>query len=217
MKNMLDYDHPFRESGILRLCGIDEAGRGPLAGPVVAAAVVFPPGTEMPEVNDSKKLSPGKRMQLEAQIKKYASDFGIGEASGAEIDRLNIVQATFLAMNRAVDNLNREPDYILVDGNQFPAMLYRSSGKTLSGKAVIKGDGRSLSIAAASILAKVHRDRYMERIALEYPGYGFERHKGYGTEEHRRKIRELGPLPEHRKSFITSYAGEQLNLTDLKK
>ncbi len=182
------------------LCGIDEAGRGPLAGPVVAAALILPVGIQIDTINDSKKLSEKKRRQLDAQIREQALSFGIGLADEQEIENLNILQATFLAMKRAVDALAVKPGYLLVDGRDFPRFIYK--GQPLHGEALIKGDSKSAVIAGASILAKVYRDALMLRYADKFPGYGFERHKGYGTKAHREKILELGPCPIHRKTFL---------------
>lgn len=182
------------------LAGVDEAGRGPLAGPVVAAVVVLPAGEVIDGLNDSKKLSAALRDKLDVQIRARAAGFGIGIAGVDEIDRLNILQATFLAMQRAIDQLAQFPEFLLVDGRDFPRFF--KNGKLLNGKAVIKGDARSAVIAAASILAKVHRDKLMENLAAKYPQYGFEKHKGYGTAEHREKILQFGPCPAHRSKFL---------------
>jgi ribonuclease HII len=204
---LFQFEEQIRRQNIRFLCGIDEAGRGALAGPVVAAAVMLPPGTEIAGVNDSKQLSAAERERLYPIITAQASGFGIGLADPAEIDRLNILQATFLAMKRAVDQLDTVPQYILVDGRDFPVFTYQSSVERLPGRAVIKGDGKSLSIAAASILAKVYRDRMMRGYHAQYPQFGFDRHKGYGTEQHRRIISEQGACPLHRRSFIRKITG----------
>jgi len=198
----LTFDAPFYQQGLRFLCGIDEAGRGPLAGPVVAAAVIFEQGKKIPRLNDSKKLTAPLREELYAIIKRQAVGFGIGLASVEEIDRLNILQATFLAMKRAVEQLPLSPDYVLVDGRDFPLLVHNS--RPLPGTAVVKGDARSEVIAAASILAKVFRDRFMIEQAAHFPLYRFERHKGYGTAEHRALILKYGPCPLHRKKFIRS-------------
>ena len=184
-----------RSEGFCAVCGIDEAGRGPLAGPVVAAAVILAPGTQLPGVNDSKKLSEKKREQLFDYIRENALAYGIGEASEQEIDEINILNATFLAMKRAVQALQTPADFALVDGN-------RIAGLDIPAECVIGGDGKVLSIAAASILAKVTRDRYMRQMAEKYPYYGFEKHKGYGTKAHYAAIEQHGICPLHRKTFL---------------
>ena len=181
--------------GALTVCGIDEAGRGPLAGPVYAAAVVLPDGLLIEGLNDSKKLTPKKRDVLFDIIKEEAVEYGIGIATPEEIDSLNILQATFLAMNRAVQELATPPDFALVDGNRDPEL-------GIPTETVIKGDSLSMSIAAASILAKVSRDRYMLEMAEKYPEYHFEKHKGYGTKLHYETLAEYGPSPIHRKTFL---------------
>ena len=183
------------EDGWSIVCGVDEAGRGPLAGPVYAAAVILPKYLEIEGLNDSKKLSPKKRETLYGVITEKALAWGVGSADEREIDEINILQATYLAMNRAIEKLEIAPEIALIDGN-------RSAGITCVNKCVVGGDGRSASIAAASILAKVTRDRLMEEYDALYPQYGFARHKGYGTAEHIRALKEYGPCPIHRKSFI---------------
>jgi ribonuclease HII len=177
------------------IAGIDEAGRGPLAGPVVAAAVILDPANVPDGIDDSKKLSPAKREKLFMRINEVALAVGVGEASVAEIDAINILQATFLAMRRAVETLSPAPAFALIDGRDVPAL-------PCPGEAIVKGDGKSLSIAAASIIAKVTRDRLMLRLALAHPGYGWERNKGYGTKAHMDAIRRLGPTPHHRRAFV---------------
>lgn len=179
------------------VAGIDEVGRGPLAGPVIAAAVIIDPAT-LParladELNDSKKLSAKKREALAALVLDSCA-FGFGEASVAEIDRLNILKATFLAMGRAVEALGRPIDHALVDGNQVPPLPCKV-------RCVVGGDGLSLSIAAASVIAKVRRDRLMAELAAQHPGYGWEKNAGYGTAAHMAGLRRLGPTPHHRTSF----------------
>lgn len=181
--------------GFLSVCGIDEAGRGPLAGPVCAAAVILPDGLEIPGLDDSKKLTEKKREALFPVIEEKAVAFGIAFASEQEIDEINILQATFLAMRRAFDALSAPCGYALVDGNRMPPL-------PVPGEAVVKGDGRSMSIAAASILAKVSRDRLMLEYAKQFPQYGFEQHKGYGTKLHVERLREFGPSPIHRRTFL---------------
>lgn len=183
------------EAGYHAVCGIDEAGRGPLAGPVVAAAVILPCPVELPGVDDSKKLSEAKREKLYDLILGKASAWGIGTASETEIDEINILNATFLAMRRALDALPVQADYALIDGN-------RMRGLEIPFDTIIGGDGKVLSIAAASIVAKVTRDRYMKKMALEYPGYHFEKHKGYGTKAHYEALEELGVCPIHRRTFL---------------
>ncbi len=176
------------------VAGLDEAGRGPLAGPVVAAAVVFLPNPEIPRINDSKKLDEDSRSYLYDLIRTEALDYGVGSADVAEIDELNILQATFLAMRRALSRLRAKPHHLLVDGRTY-------LDKSIPFTTIVKGDSKSYSIAAASILAKVTRDRIMQEYDREFPGYGFARHKGYGTGTHLDAIEELGFCPIHRRSF----------------
>lgn len=189
------YEKRAGERGFTAVCGIDEAGRGPLAGPVCAAAVILPPDCDIPGLNDSKKLSEKKREALFPVIQAKALAFGIGWATAEEIDRVNILQATFLAMARAVEALPAPADYALVDGNRMPPL-------PIPGETIVKGDATSASIAAASILAKVSRDRLLRRLDEEHPEYGFAKHKGYGTQAHYEAIRKYGLLPEHRRSFL---------------
>lgn len=177
------------------ICGVDEAGRGPLAGPVYAAAVVLKKGQTIEGVNDSKKLSEKKRELLFDKIIAECEEYSIGTASEKEIDEINILQATFLAMKRAVEGLSVKPDCALVDGNQVPPL-------ECDVETVVKGDSKSESIAAASILAKVSRDRYMLEMAKKYPQYGFEKHKGYGTKLHYEMIEKYGICDIHRKTFL---------------
>lgn len=177
------------------ICGIDEAGRGPLCGPVCAAAVILPEGIELPGINDSKKLSEAKREALYPQILEKAVAVGVGLCSAEEIDRLNILQATFLAMRRAVADLAVPATYALVDGNRLP-------GLEIPAECVVRGDATVMSIAAASVVAKVTRDRLMCRLAEEYPQYGLEKHKGYPTKEHYQKIKQYGIAPFYRRSFL---------------
>lgn len=176
------------------VAGVDEVGRGPLAGPVVTAAVVLPPGLEPAGLTDSKALSPARREALAAEIRECAVDWALGRAEVAEIDALNILRATMLAMQRAVAGLRRAPDHVLVDGNRCPRL-------DCSVEAVVGGDGSVACISAASILAKVARDAEMVALDAEYPGYGFAIHKGYGTAAHRVALAQLGPTPAHRRSF----------------
>ncbi|MBQ6420659.1 MAG: ribonuclease HII [Clostridia bacterium] len=181
--------------GFQNVCGVDEAGRGPLAGPVFAAAVILAPGTELTGVNDSKKLSEKKREALFDVICEKALAYAIASASPKEIDELNILQATFLAMRRAVAGLHTVPGIVLVDGNRKP-------GTGLPEETIVKGDAKCISIAAASILAKVSRDRVMQTLNEQYPEYAFSQHKGYPTKLHYERIAQYGPCPEHRKSFL---------------
>ena len=181
-------------NGVRCIAGVDEAGKGPLAGPVTAAAVIFPLNVKIAGVNDSKKLTPVKRERLAAEIKDKALNWSIAGASVEEIDRLNILEASRLAMKRAVDLLVLKPDICLVDGYPIPGWERKNQG-------IIKGDACCFSIAAASILAKVHRDELMRELNEEYPVYGFDRHKGYATEFHRNAIKENGLSPAHRKTF----------------
>ncbi len=176
------------------IAGVDEAGRGPLAGDVVAAAVILDPARPVPEVRDSKKLSAPQRERLHARICEHALCYAVARASVQEIDRLNILQASLLAMQRAVSALSTAPDFVYVDGNQCPSWMFRS-------EAVVKGDGLIASIAAASILAKVERDRDMLMLDRKYPGYGFARHKGYPTALHLESLARLGPCGAHRLTF----------------
>lgn len=182
-------------SGAAPICGVDEAGRGPLAGPVCAAAVMLPPGLEVPGLNDSKKLSENKREALYEVICEKAISFGIAFATVEEIETLNILGATFLAMNRAIARLSPQPALALIDGN-------RNAGIQHPSRCIVDGDAKCASIAAASILAKVTRDRYMLEMAERYPEYGFEKHKGYGTKQHYAALREFGPCEIHRRSFL---------------
>ncbi|MCI6358413.1 MAG: ribonuclease HII [Clostridiales bacterium] len=183
------------DRGIAPLCGVDEAGRGPLAGPVCAAAVMLPRNLVIPGLNDSKKLSPKKRDALYDAILAQAVSYGIAFATVEEIEKWNILGATFLAMNRAIEQLSEPPALALIDGN-------RNSGIHGNSQCVVGGDGKCAEIAAASILAKVTRDRYMLQMAEQYPQYGFAQHKGYGTAAHYAALREYGPCPIHRPSFL---------------
>ena len=195
MTELWSLENEIYDSGLSPLCGVDEAGRGPLAGPVCAAAVILPRGAVIEGLNDSKKLSEKRREALYDEIVGRAIAFGIAFASVEEIEEKNILEATFLAMNRAIEKLSVVPALALIDGN-------RNKGIALPSRCVIGGDGKCADIAAASILAKVTRDRYMLEMAEKYPQYGFERHKGYGTAAHYAAIREFGPSPIHRMSFL---------------
>ena len=183
------------------ICGVDEAGRGPLAGPVCAAAVILPKNLEIPGLNDSKKLSDKRRRELFPLIQEQALAYGIAFAGQEEIDELNILQATFLAMGRALEQLEPKAELALIDGN-------RQTDFGIPCRTVVQGDSLSANIAAASVLAKVTRDDYMIKMAEVYPGYGFEIHKGYGTKAHYAALRELGPCPIHRKTFLKKFYGE---------
>ena len=190
------------EKGFKTICGIDEAGRGPLAGPVYAAAVILPLDLEIDGLNDSKKLTEKKREALFDIICEKAISYSIGIATEEELDEINILNATFLAMRRAVEGLSVKPDYALIDGNQHPKL-------SIPDETVVKGDGKSMSIAAASILAKVSRDRFMLQIAEKYPEYCFEKHKGYGTKLHYEMIEKYGVAPVHRRSFLKKILGDK--------
>ncbi len=200
--NLWEIEDEFYAKGVSVICGVDEAGRGPLAGPVCAAAVILPPHLEIPGLNDSKKLTDKRRRELMPVIKEQALAYGIAFATEQEIDELNILQATFLAMERAIRQLNINPDLALIDGN-------REKDFGLPVQTVIKGDSRSANIAAASVLAKVTRDDLMLEMAEKYPQYEFEVHKGYGTRKHYDALREFGPSPIHRMSFLKKFYGEK--------
>lgn len=199
---MWEIEDTFFDQGLQVICGVDEAGRGPLAGPVCAAAVVLPKHLEIPGLTDSKKLSDKRRRELLPEIQRQAVAYGIGFASEKEIDEINILQATFLAMERALAQLPITPELALIDGN-------RERDFGLPAKTVIKGDSLSANIAAASILAKVSRDDLMLEMAREYPQYGFEIHKGYGTKAHYAALRMYGPCPIHRRTFLRTFYGGQ--------
>ena len=201
-KNMWEIEEKYYAQGLKLICGVDEAGRGPLAGPVCAAAVILPRDAEIPGLNDSKKLSDKKRRELFPIIKEKAICYGIGLASHEEIDEINILQATYLAMERALAQLVVTPQQVLIDGN-------RTKDFGLPVKTVVHGDSLSMSIAAASVLAKVTRDDLMLEMANEYPQYGFEIHKGYGTKAHYEALRTYGVCPIHRNSFLKKFYGEK--------
>ncbi len=195
------YENEARKKGYKFVCGVDEAGRGPLAGPVFAAAVILDQNRMIEGLNDSKKLTEKKREYLYDCIKEKAISYSIAAASEKEIDDINILNATFLAMQRAIYGLSIPTDMALIDGNRCPALKIDS-------KAIIKGDSLSASIAAASILAKVERDRLMKQMSQKYPQYNFEEHKGYGTKLHTDLIKEYGPCEIHRRSFLKKILGE---------
>ncbi len=201
-KNMWQIEEELYKQGFVTVCGVDEAGRGPLAGPVCAAAVILPPHLDIPGLDDSKKLTDKRRRELFPVIKEQAIAYGIGLASHEEIDEINILQATFLAMERALAQLQVQPDIALIDGN-------REKDFGLPVRTVVKGDSLSANIAAASVLAKVTRDEIMEALASEYPQYGFEIHKGYGTKAHYEALRTYGHSPIHRMTFLKKFYGEK--------
>lgn len=200
--NLWEIEDGWFEKGIVTICGVDEAGRGPLAGPVCAAAVILPADLEIPGLNDSKKLSDKRRRELVPVIKEQAVSYGIAFADNEEIDEINILQATFLAMERALAQLKVKPELALIDGN-------RQKNFGIKVETVVKGDSLSANIAAASVLAKVTRDDYMIQMAQQYPQYGFEIHKGYGTKAHYDALRAYGPCPIHRMTFLKKFYGEK--------
>lgn len=191
----LEFEKEALAKGYKSVCGVDEAGRGPLAGPVCAAAVILPEGVIIDGVNDSKKLSEKKRESLFDVIREQALSYSIAYATVDEIEEINILNATMLAMRRAIDGLDIKADYSMIDGNKIPPL-------DIDAECIVKGDAKSMSIACASILAKVSRDRLLYKYAEEYPMYGFDKHKGYGTKVHREAILKYGPCPYHRKSFL---------------
>lgn len=201
VKKMLTRENELMQSGYSFVCGIDEAGRGPLAGPVFAAAVILPPGLIIEGINDSKKLSPKKREELYDIICDKAIAWSLASVGEQIIDEINILNATFLAMRMSCEKLSTKADYALVDGNRLP-------GLSIPSEAIVKGDAKSISIAAASIIAKVERDRYITEMAKLYPEYGFEKHKGYGTKAHTEAILKYGPSPIHRKTFLKKLLSE---------
>lgn len=200
----MDYQYEInaKNMGFKAVCGVDEAGRGPLAGPVFAAAVILPENCEIEGLNDSKKLSEKKREALFDVIKEKAISWCVASVDEKTIDEINILQATYLAMKNAVEGLDVPADYALIDGNRMPPIA-------IKGETVVKGDAKSMSIAAASILAKVSRDRFMLEIDKEYPQYQFSKHKGYGTKLHYEMLTEHGVSPCHRMSFLKSFFGEK--------
>lgn len=191
----LEFEKEALAKGYKSVCGVDEAGRGPLAGPVCAAAVILPEGVIIDGVNDSKKLSEKKRESLFDVIREQALSYSIAYATVDEIEEINILNATMLAMRRAIDGFDIKADYAMIDGNKIPPI-------DIDAECIVKGDAKSMSIACASILAKVSRDRLLYKYAEEYPMYGFDKHKGYGTKVHREAILKYGPCPYHRKSFL---------------
>ena len=201
MSELWNYEHACYDEGYDIVCGVDEAGRGPLAGPVCAAAVILPRDLQIEGLNDSKKLTDKRRRALFDVITAQAVSYGIAFASEQEIDKINILQATFLAMRRALDQLSVRPAIALIDGN-------RETDFGLPVRTIVKGDSLSANIAAASVLAKVTRDDFMLEQAHRYPQYGFDVHKGYGTRAHYEALRQYGPCPIHRRSFLKKFYGE---------
>lgn len=201
-KDLWELERAAKEQGHTLICGCDEAGAGPLAGPVYAGAVILPDGLELPWLNDSKQVTPKRRDLLFDQIREQAVAWAVASVSPEEIDQTDILSARMRAMQLAIDQLSPAPEYALIDGN-------RDKGKQFAivtpHETVVKGDGRSASIAAASILAKVSRDRYMEEMAEQYPQYRFEQHKGYGTKLHYEMLDQYGPSPIHRKTFLKKW------------
>ena len=200
--NLWEIENSLYSEGYKMICGVDEAGRGPLAGPVCAAAVILPKGLELPGLNDSKKLTDKKRRELFPIIKDHAIAYGIGLVTHEEIDEINILQATYLAMERAIAQLNGMADFALIDGN-------RAKDFGLPVRTVVKGDSLSASIAAASVLAKVTRDDLMLEMAEKYPEYGFEVHKGYGTKAHYEALHAHGHCEIHRVTFLKKFYGKE--------
>ena len=199
LDGMLSYEREY--AALAPLCGIDEAGRGPLAGPVAAAAVILPENCRILYLNDSKKLSPARRDALFDEIREKAVSFSVAVVPAERIDEINILQATYEAMRKAVSGLSAEPGALLNDAVTIPGLPFRQIP-------IVKGDAKSLSIAAASVLAKVTRDRMMEEYERLYPEYGFAKHKGYGTAQHIAALRKYGPCPIHRRSFIGHFVSE---------
>jgi len=195
LAQMWQIEDEIRQKGYEIICGCDEVGRGPLAGPVVAAAVILPRDVMLWGINDSKKISEKKREELDEQIRDKAIAIGIAEISAQVIDEMNILEASRLAMVQAVSNLNKKVDFVMIDGLENPRM------KEWPQQAVVKGDGKCISIAAASIVAKVYRDKLMVEMAKKYPQFGFEENKGYGTKKHYAALKEFGPCEIHRRSF----------------
>ncbi len=200
-ESLWEIENGLKEKGYSYIAGVDEAGRGPLAGPVYAAAVILPEGAELSGINDSKKLTPKKREELFEEITRIAVSYAIFSVDEKEIDEINILNATHKAMNGAVANLTQKPDYVIIDGNSI-------KGMEIAHETVVKGDAKSISIAAASILAKVARDRYIDKMGEVYPEYGFEKHKGYGTKAHTDAILKYGVCPIHRRTFLKKLLGD---------
>lgn len=200
---MRENENRLKDMGYRFVAGVDEAGRGPLAGAVYAAAVILPEDAELDGINDSKKLSPKKRDELYDLITEKAISYAVFAVDEKRIDEINILNATFEAMNGAVNSLSVKPDYVLIDGNKI-------RGMEIPHETLVKGDAKSISIAAASILAKVSRDRYITEMAKEYPQYGFEKHKGYGTAAHNEAIKRYGPCPIHRRTFLKKLLGDKI-------
>lgn len=198
LTDLYEYERALRREGVAPVCGVDEAGRGPLAGPVCAAAVILPEGVELPGLNDSKKLTEKKREALFPLIEEKAIAYAIAFASVEEIERMNILAAALLAMDRAIGQLDPAPALALIDGNTV-------RGISVPARSVVGGDGKVAAIAAASVLAKVTRDRLMLEMAEKYPQYGFEKHKGYGTREHYAALEKYGACPAHRPSFLKKF------------
>lgn len=201
VKAMSEIENNLRADGYSLIAGVDEAGRGPLAGPVYAAAVILPENIIIKGINDSKKLSEKRRAELYSEITEKATAYCVYAVDEKRIDEINILNATFEAMNGAVNGLDVPPDYVIIDGN-------RIAGMTIPHETVVKGDAKSISIAAASILAKVSRDRFITEMAEKYPEYGFEKHKGYGTKAHTEAILKYGPCEIHRRTFLKKLTGE---------
>lgn len=200
--DMWQIEREYFGQGIQLICGVDEAGRGPLAGPVCAAAVILPAEIEIPGLDDSKKLSDKRRRELFPLIKEQAVAYSVAMVDETQIDEINILQATLLAMEKAIQGLEVKPELALIDGN-------RQKDFGVPSQTVIKGDSLSASIAAASVLAKVTRDDYMLQMAEQYPGYGFEVHKGYGTKAHYQALTEKGMCPIHRRTFLKKFYGQE--------
>ncbi len=203
VKSLWIYEKELIKKGYACVAGVDEAGRGPLAGPVFAAAVILPEGEIIEGINDSKKLSPKKRDELYDIIREKAIAVSSASVDEETIDEINILNATYLAMQKAVAGLDPKPDFVLVDGNRAPVL-------DIECDTLVKGDAKSISIAAASIVAKVERDRYIIEMAKKYPEYGFEKHKGYGTKEHCEAILKYGPSPIHRRTFLKKLLGDKM-------
>lgn len=202
-QKMWEYENKKKENGYKNIAGVDEAGRGPLAGPVFAACVILPEGCVINGINDSKKLSEKKREELFDEITKKAISYSIASVDEKIIDEVNILNATHIAMNKAVETMEILPDFVLIDGNSIKNM-------TIPHETVVKGDAKSINIAAASILAKVSRDRYICEVAEKYPQYEFEKHKGYGTKVHTDALKKYGPCKIHRRTFLKKILGEDI-------